>query len=764
MSLNPEDKKSVEAIRARAQELATGEQNLGTRHAEVVAAIADGTLSFEYIPDGPLQCCVEEFGADSVVDALTAGAGPAAPMKSPDTSIPIARGLPIFSAMAAWWRRTVAGIAFLWDRPLVPAAAAALAVLAAGVGTLLVYERLAAVHESSGPVLTADNRVARPAPVPQGANGQIATTVPTVGRSPTTSPASTSKRAATRAAGASQNAGAATVSHGSATIISADHPTNGTSNSAPSRPAAPAKGPPVPIDPSQPPAEHLAKTTDDKPDSASHSTATTSPPPASSGKLFFIHPPAAGGKTFGTNAGARAMPAAKGQTTVQTKSGGTVTKRADGRVATVHDTGGIEVHYGLSGGRRVVVERSNHARVVVEPEGHGYVQSAYMYHGHEYAQRSYYYQGHYNHAYYGRYDYDGVFVSPYFPTYYHSPAYYGWAYNPWAAPVSYDWEWRADPWCGYYRTYFRPHRAYDSASLWLTDYIIGNSLRVAYRGRLNVQAAALSSPSPLTPEVEDLIANEVRAQIALENSEAKGARANADPDLASSSIQRLLTDGKPHIFVTGGDLDVFDTLSTECALSSGDALQLIGQSLLNAQTATLAILASKGGKECPKGDTVSVALQDLQEMQNYMRETIDQGLQELQKKQGQGGLPAAPAAAQAAPVENPLAAAAPPPPPENEVVAQITQQSREAEQVEKALLAGTAPSSGLDAGTLAAPAAEQSPPAQAAAGGRTGVAAAEGGRAVTAGSGSTHRPVKSSKPAHRPPNQSISKTTKPQKK
>ena len=50
-------------------------------------------------------------------------------------------------------------------------------------------------------------------------------------------------------------------------------------------------------------------------------------------------------------------------------------------------------------------------------------------------------------------------------------------------------------------------------------------------------------------------------------------------------------------------------------------------------------MASKGGKECRKGDTVSVALADLQDMQNHMRETIDQGMQELQAKQGKADCP-----------------------------------------------------------------------------------------------------------------------------
>jgi hypothetical protein len=70
-------------------------------------------------------------------------------------------------------------------------------------------------------------------------------------------------------------------------------------------------------------------------------------------------------------------------------------------------------------------------------------------------------------------------------------------------------------------------------------------------------------------------------------------------------------------------------------------------------------------------------------MQNHMRETIDQGMKELQAKQGQGGLPAAPASAKAAPVESPMAAIAPPPPPEDEVKAEINQQSQEADKAEK---------------------------------------------------------------------------------
>ena len=179
---------------------------------------------------------------------------------------------------------------------------------------------------------------------------------------------------------------------------------------------------------------------------------------------------------------------------------------------------------------------------------------------------------------------------------------------------------------------------------WLTDYMIGNSLASAYQAQGNAQAAALSNTAPLTPAVKSLIAEDVRQQIALENTEARGA-GQADPAPASSSIQRLLTDGKPHVFVAGNDLDVMDVAGNEYALSAGDALLLRGQAAPDAEAASLAVLAAKGGRECPRGATVSVALPDLQDMQNHMRESIDQGMEELQKQQGQGGLPAAPASA-----------------------------------------------------------------------------------------------------------------------
>jgi len=64
-----------------------------------------------------------------------------------------------------------------------------------------------------------------------------------------------------------------------------------------------------------------------------------------------------------------------------------------------------------------------------------------------------------------------------------------------------------------------------------------------------------------------------------------------------------------------------------------------------------------------------------------MRETIDQGLGDLQSKQGQGGLPAAPPSAKAPPTQAAFVAAAPPP--EQNVAADIKQESQQADQAEQ---------------------------------------------------------------------------------
>jgi hypothetical protein len=346
----------------------------------------------------------------------------------------------------------------------------------------------------------------------------------------------------------------------------------------------------------------------------------------------------------------------------------------------------MDVHHGLAGGRRVSRDLPGHGRIVSERGRRGYVQRGYAYHGHDFGRRAYFYRGHEYNRYYRGWGYRGLYLNVYAPAFFYSPSFYGWIYNPWLAPITFEWGWAGAPWYDRYSYYFQPYPVYRSAAFWLTDYIISQDLQAEYAAHQEAQEAD-GSPGPaggppaLSPAVKDLIANEVKNQIALENQEAAQNAAGQDVDPGSSGIARLLSDGRPHIFVAGDSLDVTDATGQECVVGDGDVLQLRIPPRPDATTANLVVLASKGAPECQTSLTVQVSLTDLQEMQNQMRETIDQGLQYLQSKQGTGGIPAAPPSAQANPTQAAYAAAAPPPDPGD--ADRIQQTDQQGDQSEK---------------------------------------------------------------------------------
>ena len=255
------------------------------------------------------------------------------------------------------------------------------------------------------------------------------------------------------------------------------------------------------------------------------------------------------------------------------------------------------------------------------------------------------------------------------------------------------------PWYRQFGYYFTPYPVYPSAAFWLTDYMISANLEAAYAaheeaGELDGDAAV--GAAPLTPDVKQMIADEVRNQLALESQEAQQNAQQQDVDPGSSGIARMLNDaanGHPHVLVVGSALDVVDGSGMECSLSDGDVLVLRDAPPPDATAANLVVLASKGGNECPKSDLVSVALNDLQEMQNHMRETIDQGLQELQTNQGRGGLPVAPASPQVAPAVYTTMA----PPPDPNVANELQQQAQQAGQAENDVTAEVSQENGAPA-------------------------------------------------------------------
>ena len=305
-----------------------------------------------------------------------------------------------------------------------------------------------------------------------------------------------------------------------------------------------------------------------------------------------------------------------------------------GRVVEVHTAGGAVIHHGPEGYRSVEVVRPGGRTVVVSNYGGGYVQRSVVFGNHSFVQRTYVVNGVVMTRLYRPFVYrPGLVFNLYTPVRYYRPGFYFYAYNPWVAPVFYNsWGWNSAPWYGFYAGYFTPAPSYASPAFWLTDYIIADVLQDAYQQRMAasqpIPAGYFSGQPGLTPDVKQAIATEVGRQLRQEEAEAQmgGAAAAANPFT-----------GGTHIFVANGMVEGIDA-GQACAITAGDVLEMRGAPPLDAVDAPVLVRAGKRGG-CRRGEIAMVQLQDLAEMQNHMREVMDRGLAELQRRHGQGGLP-----------------------------------------------------------------------------------------------------------------------------
>ena len=367
-----------------------------------------------------------------------------------------------------------------------------------------------------------------------------------------------------------------------------------------------------------------------------------------------------------------------GAKTVSMKNGGSATFRKDGKVRTIQ-TKNMTVNRGMRGERHVVAER-NGRRVVAMGRHGGYSQRAYYRNGNRvYVQRTYYVGGRsyayaYRSYYYGGYPYYG-----YAPAYYYGPAYYGWAYNPWPAPVYYNWGWAGQPWYGYYGPYYQPYPSYPYASLWLTDYMFSAQLQAAYAaGQASVQGenappqlgpesseltASLWSSDPLiaagleaaygpglyllagaadakspqmSAEVKQAIADQIKKEIDAEKNAAvnKGQAASGGEEVPAA------LDPNIRYFVVSSNLDVTSE-GEECTLTPGDVIYRDDDTPDDDKMVD-AVVKSAKKDECAVGAKIGVSVDDLQEMHNNLRQTMDEGLKKLAENSGKNGLPAAP--------------------------------------------------------------------------------------------------------------------------
>jgi hypothetical protein len=365
-------------------------------------------------------------------------------------------------------------------------------------------------------------------------------------------------------------------------------------------------------------------------------------------------------------------------TIVQTPNGGTIHRDPAGH-ATIVRTGNTTIVHAPGGAARYEVGRPGGRVIVTNSAGHGYVQRPVVVRGHEYVQRSYYVGGRSYTRVYRPVVYHGVTLQVYTPVRFYTPRYYVWGYTPWRAPVVYNFGWGGSPWLGYYGGYFSPYPSYAAPNYWLTDYMLAMSLQEAYQERSAQSESFAMGQVAMDNRVKNLVAGEVQRQLQQERDESQ--RLNQNVVAGGDAPPPILAGTDPHVFVVSTSLIANDG-SQECALTQGDVLQWNPAPSTDPAFANVQVLASKG-QDCQSGRMIPVQLADLQEMQNHMRATIDQGLAELQAKQGQSGLPAIDASMRA---EMPAPFAADLPPAETNVQEQLTQQAREAERQEQQLL------------------------------------------------------------------------------
>ena len=359
-----------------------------------------------------------------------------------------------------------------------------------------------------------------------------------------------------------------------------------------------------------------------------------------------------------------------------------------GQIREVHDPKrNMMIEHGLRrGDTRIVTERNGRRLVGMGPH-RGYMERPFLNrNGRAYYQRTYWAGGHPYARVYREHYYGGVRYYHYVPAYYYHPAFYGWAYNPWPAPVRYQWGWYGDPWYAYYGPYFVPAPAYPTASLWLTDFLLAENLKLAYEAKKDAEAnreayqpdeqpktpeGESPAATQLSPEVKAAIEAEVKRQLAADQAAAQSPQAQPVND----QVPPPALDPAQRLFVVSSNLGVSTAEGQECELTPGDVITRLDDTPGDDNKVRVSVMSSKQ-KDCSIGAMPRVAVNDLQEMHNSFREQLDSGLKTLAENSGTGGLP------KASDTQT-TAGEVPPPSPDRNVDAQLADQQKEADQADR---------------------------------------------------------------------------------
>jgi len=210
------------------------------------------------------------------------------------------------------------------------------------------------------------------------------------------------------------------------------------------------------------------------------------------------------------------------------------------------------------------------------------------------------------------------------------------------------------------------------AALWSTDPLVAAKLQATYGTyMLGGGAPPAAGTTQLSPDVKQAITDEMKYEIAAEKA-AAAAGQNA-PAPSGDQVPPAL-DPKIRIFVVSSDEDLTTSDGTECTLTAGDVIYRVTDKPDDDNMVDATVKSSKKD-ECAVGATVGVSADDIQEMHNQLRITMDAGLKELSEKQGKNGMPPAPDT-------KTQAGEVPAPTPDTSVSSDLAQQQKDADAAE----------------------------------------------------------------------------------
>ena len=356
---------------------------------------------------------------------------------------------------------------------------------------------------------------------------------------------------------------------------------------------------------------------------------------------------------------------------------------ADGNVlggAHPADAGRVhEVFRGLAGGQVRVVRYGGTVSVVERTIRPGLTSRTFVSGGH--VLYTHVYAGHVWHQFGRAFAYE-TFV----PAVRYPGVYYAWALAAWPRPVTYSWGWQVQPWYPTYGSLFTPYPVYASPDLWMTDYIIAQSMQTAYQAQTlapasepapqgisaapapdpsvalpaaqpsdaaptpqpsdarpapqssDTPSAPMALPPAITPQVKAQLTAQIKVQLR-EQQEAAAMPAS----LTSQSAPPALRPN--HVFFeVVHPLDVPSGVANRyCSLSANDYIKRTG-GISSDDWMIPVVVELSGPSDCPEGLQTRIGLNDLNAMENEQEAQVMEAMQAASKSMGPNGPPSGPGA------------------------------------------------------------------------------------------------------------------------